>query len=111
MAKRPDQRSPQAERYRRLYNTARWKRTRAAQLASYPLCAMCLEAGREQPAFACDHVDPASKETDFFGGPFQSLCEQHHNITKQRSERAGYPIGCDAAGRPRDPAHPWNRAR
>lgn len=114
-----DQRSPEAQRYRRLYNTARWKHpqhgVRARQLKKQPLCEMCLKANRLTPATVCDHVDPNSKQTDegFFAGPFQSLCDappqRCHSSRKQRIEKTGHEPGCDASGRPTDPAHPWNR--
>lgn len=106
-----DTRSPEAQAYRRLYGTARWRRTREAQLTKQPLCEMCLP--RITRATVCDHVDPKSKAspTTFFAGPFASLCKPHHDGAKQRQERRGYVVGCDADGRPRDPNHPWNRPR
>ena len=71
---------------------------------------MCLP--RVTPATVCDHVDKDSKRTvdGFFGGPFQSLCKDHHDSTKQRQEKRGHVIGCDEAGVPLDPNHPWNVA-
>ena len=90
---RRDQRSPEALAYRRLYGTARWKRTRKAQLATEPLCRFCREEGRVTPATVCDHIYPKTKEADegFFAGPFQSLCAFHHDSTKARLE-AGRPV-------------------
>ena len=109
MQRRPDQRSQQAQEYRRLYKTARWLRERAKQLADHPLCVMCLPL--VTPATICDHVDPSDKRDPerFFTGSKQSLCKTHHDSTKQRQERRGYTIGCDEGGRPLDPNHPWNR--
>jgi 5-methylcytosine-specific restriction protein A len=108
---RYDNRSEEAQKYRRLYSTARWRRTRLAQLARSPLCRMCELEGRDTFATICDHVDPKSKETEagFFAGPFTSLCKPHHDSTKQAEERRGYVIGCDVSGRPKDAGHPWNR--
>jgi 5-methylcytosine-specific restriction protein A len=107
MGKRDD-RSEAAQEYRRLYRTARWQRTRTAQLARHPLCAMCLP--RLTPATICDHADKASKATEagFFAGPFNSLCKTHHDSTRQREERRGHVIGCDESGLPLDPRHHWN---
>ena len=88
-----DQRRREALFYRKLYGTARWKRTALHQLAVEPLCANCLKEGRITPATVCDHVDPASKLTveGFFAGPFQSLCDQEpwrcHSRVKQLEER------------------------
>lgn len=106
---RRDDRSEEAQQWRRLYRTKRWLGTRAKQLADYPLCAMCLP--RIVSATVCDHVDKDSKATEegFFGGPFQSLCKTHHDATRQREEKRGYIIGSDESGQPLDPQHPWNR--
>ena len=104
-----DRRSDQAKAYRKRYATARWKRTRAHQLAIEPLCRMCKEAGRVSAATVCDHVDPRSKDTEegFFAGPFASLCKPHHDGAKQQQERTGYHVGVDASGYPTDPSHPF----
>ncbi|MDF7455764.1 HNH endonuclease, partial [Proteus mirabilis] len=40
---------------------------------------------------------------------FQSLCELHHNSTKQRIEKSGKVIGCNADGIPLDPNSHWNK--
>ena len=102
-----DARSPEAEEYRKLYWTPRWRGkhgVRARQLAKQPLCENCLKHGRYTPATVCDHVDPSKKldpET-FFDGPFQSLCDAEpwrcHSSVKQREELGVVPkpvIGLD----------------
>ena len=106
MARR-DQRSDGALAYRHLYKTARWKRTRAEQLARQPLCETCLSMGRITAATVCNHVDKDSKATieGFYAGPFTSLCALHHDSTQQREEKraaAGkLPLqGCGADGWP-----------
>ena len=108
-----DQRSAAALEWRKFYHSARWLRTRAAQVAAHPLCAMCKAEGRITAATVCDHVDPRSKETEagFFAGPFQSLCKPHHDSGKQREERAGFNAAVDADGWPTDPRHRANRRR
>lgn len=112
-----DQRSDQAESYRRLYNTARWKGkhgVRAEQLRKQPLCEMCLKAQRITVATVCDHIDPKSKDTEegFFAGPFQSLCDAKpwrcHSSRKQQQEAKGFSTEVGVDGVPTDPAHPWN---
>ncbi|RZA07942.1 MAG: hypothetical protein EOP02_36945 [Proteobacteria bacterium] len=87
MASPRDQRSDQAQTYRHLYRTKRWKETRADQLRRHPLCAMCLP--RVTAATICNHVDKDAKQTEegFFAGPFNSLCATHHDSTQQRDER------------------------
>ena len=101
---RSDARSIGAQRYRKLYWTPRWRRTRADQLDRQPLCENCLAHGRYTPATVCDHVDPMSKlnEESFFAGPFRSLCDAHpwrcHSSVKQAEETGRRPkavIGVD----------------
>jgi 5-methylcytosine-specific restriction protein A len=113
-----DDRSLEAQAYRRLYNTARWKGkhgVRAQQLAAHPLCEMCLKAGRLTPATVCDHVDPKSKATEegFFAGPFASLCDAEpwrcHSSLKQIIEERGFSSEVGPDGLPTDPNHPFNR--
>lgn len=111
MSRRTDQRSQEAERYRRLYKTARWLKIRKDQLAREPLCRMCKSQGRVVSAIICDHVEPhRGNEDRFFNGPFQSLCKAHHDSLKQREEARGHAIGTTMDGRPVDPEHPWNRS-
>ena len=83
-----DQRSEGALVYRALYRTARWKRTRAEQLARQPLCETCLSMGRITAATVCNHVDKDSKATieGFYAGPFTSECTPCHNGVVQRDE-------------------------
>lgn len=105
----PDQRSPDAERYRRLYKTARWLRIRLRQLAEHPLCQWCEAKGRILPATVCHHVDPASKQDAFFDGPFLSLCAPCHDSEAQKIEKIGYSTSIGEDGWPVDERHPANR--
>lgn len=107
---RPDYRSAQAQGYRHLYRTARWRRIRAEQLSKQPLCETCLSMGRITAATVCNHADKDSKATEegFFAGPFTSECAPCHDSVIQRQERRGHIIGCDESGCPLDPSHPWN---
>src|SRR3990172_9588656 len=64
----------------RLYNTARWRSIRVAQLARDPWCAECLRANIYTEATDVDHLerhegDPVS----FFAGKLQSLCHACHS--------------------------------
>jgi 5-methylcytosine-specific restriction enzyme A len=82
-------RSAEAEAYRVLYRSKRWRLLREGQLAAEPECRMCKAQGVEMPATVCDHVIPhRGDETLFWSGPFQSLCARHHSSDKQREERA-----------------------
>jgi hypothetical protein len=109
-----DRRSPEAQEYRRLYKSPRWRRIRAKQLADEPLCRMCIAEGRVTPATVCDHLVPHRGDpVKFFEGPFQSLCDQApwrcHSSRKQSIERIGYDATVDDSGLPLDPGHPFNR--
>ena len=123
-----DRRSAEAAKYRKLYKTARWQRLRRDHLIVEPVCRMCAAAGlandgslrstgepQTEPRrrfVVCDHVTPHRGDlTVFWAGPFQTLCADHHDVTKQQIEVRGYVAGCDLKGRPLDGDHPWNRSR
>lgn len=118
--RKPDLRSPEARRYRRLYNTARWQRIRSAQLRAHPLCQRCEARGFVIAATVCNHVDPKTKESEatFFDGPFNSLCAPCHDGPVQSEERTGQAvdrIGASsevrADGFPADARHRFYRSR
>jgi hypothetical protein len=114
-SRRPDARSDEAATYRRLYNTARWKRTRLAQLRTKPLCERCDAAGFTIAATICDHAKPHKGDPEaFYNGPFVSLCKPCHDGPKQAEERTdrpskriGYAPDTGTDGLPRDPRHPF----
>ncbi|MBD3845953.1 HNH endonuclease [Bosea sp. SSUT16] len=79
---------------RRLYWTARWRAIAKDQLATEPLCAICLTEGRVTRATICDHVEPHRGDVfAFWNNPRQSLCVTCHSSVKQAEEAA------DRAGR------------
>lgn len=97
---------------RPLYKTKRWLTIRAQQLEQQPLCAYCLKGSpkRYTEANVCDHVNPHDGDPmKFWLGPFQSLCEHHHNSAKKGEESRGYSEDVGADGLPIDPRHPFNR--
>jgi hypothetical protein len=108
---RPHPRSAEAEQYRRWYKTPAWKAARSAQLARQPLCEWCEKAGRITSATVVHHRNPHKGDWQLFisAENHESLCAPHHDTLAQREEARGYTIGCDEAGRPVDPSHPWNR--
>lgn len=70
----------------RLYQTARWRAKRRAQLGKQGLCELCLRGFGQGigPTFTvatvCDHIDNSwSTRDEFFRGPFQSLCRECHD--------------------------------
>lgn len=106
-----DLRSLEAARYRRLYKTGQWARTRKAQLSRQPLCEWCLPKGRVAPATVCHHDDPKQKASaaTFYLGPFTSLCAPCHDSTAQQIEVRGYSTEIGVDGFPTDVNHPANR--
>lgn len=110
---RRNQRSPEAQHYRRLYKDRRWIARRAEQLSREPLCARCAKAGRVTAATVADHVIPhRGDERLFFDGRLQSLCDARpwrcHSSGKQSEERRGYSAEVGLDGWPVDGRHPAN---
>lgn len=101
-----DRRSPEAERYRKLYKTARWKATRSTQLAREPFCQRCKAKGHLTEATVCHHTDKARKATHFFAGPFMSLCAPCHDGPVQSEEVRGFSTEIGIDGWPVDQKHP-----
>lgn len=97
-------------RHERGYGT-RWDKARRTYLISHPLCVMCEQDGRLTPATVVDHINPHHGDQALFWNTdnWQSLCTTHHSSTKQRQEKSGLSIGCNAQGQPIDPNHPWNK--
>lgn len=95
-------RSAEATEYRRLYNTARWRRIREYQLAISPLCAWCLEREEVTEATEVHHSIPHRGDLDlFWSGPFISTCKPCHSSRGQMEDHGktvitfgvdGYPI-------------------
>lgn len=96
-----------------LYKTARWRDLRLSQLRRQPACEMCMREGRATPATVCHHVRPHRGDPiEFFRGPFQSLCADHHDQEAQQAESVrGYHSAVGLDGLPTDPGHPFVKAR
>ena len=94
---------------RNLYSSGAWQKLRKHFLMNNPLCDFCLVDGRFTQATVVDHIIPHKGNMKIFlEGPFQALCETHHNSTKQREEKSGSKVGGDVKGEPFDPKHHWN---
>lgn len=73
------------------YNTTRWRRIRARQLAKEPLCAFCQMRGIAAVANTVDHIVPHRGDAARFWSTtnLQSLCAPCHSSTKQAAENIG----------------------
>lgn len=95
------------------YNTAAWKRLRAAKLAREPLCEYCPAGEKIKPATQVDHRLAINKG----GSPWAwdnlaSTCERCHSRKTAYIDRLGkgrVPVkGCDPlTGLPLDRGHWW----
>ncbi|NKL47211.1 HNH endonuclease [Rhizobium leguminosarum bv. viciae] len=80
-------RSEDAEKYRRLYRTAAWRRIRHQQLALQPLCEWCLEREVVTEATEVHHGEAHRGNLElFFNGPFISTCKPCHSSRGQRED-------------------------
>ena len=89
--------------YAHLYGTARWKRTRARQLAKEPLCWRCVKRGLVVEATVCNHTKGhpiGETEGQFWSGPFDSQCATCHSGETAREERGRPLIACGVDGWP-----------
>ena len=87
----------------------RWRKARESFLRKHPLCVECSKIGIHTPATVVDHIIPHRGDSKLFWDKtnWQSLCRPHHDRDKQRLEKSGRVIGCDASGMPLDPNHHW----
>jgi 5-methylcytosine-specific restriction protein A len=107
---RRDQRSAEAASYRQWYWQKGWLRLRDLHKAQHPLCVMCERQGRVTAATVVDHIKPHKGDRDLFYDPenLQSLCERHHNASKQAEEHRGFSSEVGIDGWPLDARHPAN---
>jgi 5-methylcytosine-specific restriction protein A len=95
--------------WRHWYGKKRWLVTARNQLATHPLCAMCLSDGAVTAASVVDHVEPHHGDAQmFWNGKLQSLCAPCHNKRKANIEQRGYDTAVGVDGYPIDPNHPAN---
>lgn len=106
-----DQRSPEAEAWRRLYWTPEWKAAKADQLNREPFCQRPVHRGREVWAIIVNHKIPHKGDRRLFLDPnnHESCCKPCHDGPIQREERRGFDTAVDAGGWPVDPRHPSYR--
>jgi hypothetical protein len=84
---------------------------KATFLVQHPLCIMCRHHGKLTRATVVDHIIKHNGDPVIFWDKtkWQSLCQPHHDITKQAQEKSGKLSGVDVEGRPTHPDHPWNK--
>ena len=63
---------------------------------------MCEQDGRLVAAQVVDHDPPHKGDPTMFWDErtWRPLCKPHHDSTKQKQERTGRIVGCDASGTP-----------
>lgn len=101
-----DRRSAEAKQWRKLYNTARWKRLRLAHLNDHPLCARCLAMGFVTEATVVHHGDGGHKgdiDRFFDRRILESLCKTHHDGEGQREDLGQRIVAFGPDGWPVDP--------
>ncbi|MGY2732799.1 HNH endonuclease signature motif containing protein [Sphingomonas sp. UYP23] len=97
-----------AERLRGRAGQAQRKR----RLEAEPLCRICSERSLVTAATVPDHITPLALGGSDDDTNIRCLCQPcHDEVTAEQFGRTrGKGLGgCDASGRPTDPAHPWNR--
>lgn len=80
--------------------SARWRAIRAQVLAEQPLCPLCEQMGRVEPAVDVDHVNEDSHDNRREN--LRGLCKGHHSAkTFAAANGREFKLkGCDASGWP-----------
>ncbi len=91
--------------------TWKWRQARERFLSQHPLCELCERRGLIEPATVVDHKVPHQGDLKLFWDRknWSAICSPCHNGAKQRLEKTGVVIGCDANGIPLDPTSHWNK--
>ena len=112
--RRPENRKAFETGYDRVFNRdklygSKWRRARRIFLAEHPLCVMCEQEGKTEPATEVDHIERHRGDKQLFWDVenWQGLCAFHHRSIKAQMERSGKIKGSKADGTPIDPNHHW----
>ena len=95
------------------YNTTAWRKLRLAKLGVEPLCEVCRQRGRINPANHVDHIQSIASGGDPFPPlpDLRSLCASCHSIKTAALDRSGGSgvgiAGCGVDGLPLDASHPF----
>jgi 5-methylcytosine-specific restriction enzyme A len=91
--------------FRKLYDSARWKRRTLLQKQEHPLCERCELAGRTTLATLSHHIVPHNGDPFlFFFGKLQSLCLKCH-LGMHGNSKHDFSQKIGADGWPVDPTH------
>ncbi len=86
--RRYDDERREREPWRKWYGLQRWKRLRRAELERQPNCERCDAEGVLTEATVVNHRDPhRGDEAKFWAGPFECVCDWHHNAIIQSEEK------------------------
>ena len=87
----------------------RWRKARQNFLTLNPICKMCEDEGRADPATEVDHIKKHNENEELFWDVdnWQGLCAYHHRSIKAQMERSGVVKGCKVDGTPLDPNRGW----
>lgn len=79
--KRPTPERKVSTQWHDLYNSVRWRKSRADFLSAFPYCVICGEK-----ATVVDHIEPHRGNEQIFFNPdnWQPLCTAHHNAKTLR---------------------------
>lgn len=106
-------RSPEAQKWRRLYKTKRWRELRKAHLARHPLCQCPHHKERDTAALATvvDHAVAHKGDPKKFWNraALRSMTKECHDRFAQSRDKggAGFLKGCGPNGEPLSDDHPW----
>ncbi|OGA59978.1 MAG: hypothetical protein A3G81_26095 [Betaproteobacteria bacterium RIFCSPLOWO2_12_FULL_65_14] len=94
----------------------RWQQASKRFLRAHPLCQcpMCKEGMlKVTPSEVVHHREPHRGDYELFWNTdnWEAWAKACHDSIAQQQEKSGRFRGCDASGRPLDPAHPWNTKR
>ena len=106
-----NQRSEQAQAWRKLYGTKAWRKGRLVFLQQHPLCERCQAQGRTVAATVVNHRKPHKGDLVLFHdwANWSAVCGPCHDRAIQSEEKSGWIKG-SVNGRPKDPNHPWNKS-
>lgn len=88
------ERSPDAEAYRKLYNSSRWRKLRWDVLVrDLFTCQRCKRMTASTSKLVADHIKEHKGDPDLFWSEvnIQCLCKLCHDGAKQSEERGGRP--------------------